>query len=293
MNSVNYDPTTQNLSYQSIQQLTFGTAPKATTGENLFDIQNGRPRLDSIYCENELPPIPVKDVFDARWSIAGTNGTLRNIFPEDSVNTIYRAVHQAGGVTGGASSAFPIGIMWRKSDIPAQSADPRNPKNMLWILKDDQTQGGIFYTNMKTAAMRPVQDVDLITIGSSTSDTVLLINNRNTITGFTISMVAVDGVEDNASIINGLNIAKIAPQPMSDEARVEFNISEPRVLKVEIFDALGSLVKSFSYDATTVGVNSINLDGKDNAGIPMTTGSYTVRLSSGSFNAVAPFVIVR
>src|SRR5690606_8976725 len=49
----------------AVQELIFGLAQNATTGEDSASLGN----LDSIYCEYELPPLPPTDVFDARWTI--------------------------------------------------------------------------------------------------------------------------------------------------------------------------------------------------------------------------------
>jgi len=77
---------------------------------------------------------------------------------------------------------------------------------------------------------------------------------------------------------------------MNEKATIKFNASVQGDIKLEIFDALGNLV---SVATVPAGVSQFDIDGVNNAGSMLATGSYKVRLSSGSYNAVAPLVIVR
>jgi len=103
--------------------LEFGTAAGATDG------------IDPEYGEEELPPVPPAGAFDARWQIAGTEGSLRDVreaLGGSRTQAIYRCLMQPG--TGG----YPMTLRWSRSQFPAG----------LFVLRDEFA-GSFFKVNMR------------------------------------------------------------------------------------------------------------------------------------------------
>ncbi|MDW7997306.1 MAG: hypothetical protein RMJ46_06490, partial [Bacteroidota bacterium] len=155
--------------FGAFQVLEWGTAPLATTGDD--PNRGGVGKLDSNYCEYELPPIPPNDVFDARWTVASTNGITRNIFPRAvpgvSGLAVYKGRFQAGSVTGNASEAYPVRISWNSQDVPDRQDASRNPAGSTWYIRDGASNGNIFSFNMRTGQGHSVPAVTLERNGDS------------------------------------------------------------------------------------------------------------------------------
>ncbi|MBU1700669.1 MAG: VCBS repeat-containing protein [Candidatus Eisenbacteria bacterium] len=81
--------------------LTFGAAIGAT---DTLDVQSG---------ENGLPPIPPSDVFDARFPIPGTEGSLINIHDYYNINDTFTLQWQPG------DEGYPMTVSWDPGELPS------------------------------------------------------------------------------------------------------------------------------------------------------------------------------
>jgi predicted outer membrane repeat protein len=268
------------------QELKFGTAPRnATTGEGL----DGEPigTLDANFCEYELPSIPPIDVFDARWTISLTNGTLRNIFPRAQNKPdvrVYKGRFQAGGVVGNTSLFYPVVIRWAKDEIPDKNDAQRNPTGGQWFIRDDKSNGNVFNYNMKTGEGYPQEgDIKLIDEGQYWK----LQIGRDNVTGFLIVHDWVSKVEPTEAPVFG--ISAVSPNPVSSSATITFGLSEEGQIKIELVDALGNVVGTI--------VNGYYGAGQYrevwNVSNEIASGVYFLRLTSGTKTYNYPVNIIR
>ena len=285
-------PITIENSKGGIQAMQFGTAPKdATTGDGL----DGEPigTLDNQFCEYELPPQPQKDVFDARWTVPNTNGTLRDIFPRAKTNVqdirIYKGIFQAGGVTGSGSLNYPIYIRWNKNDIPAKDDTKRNPTGSQWFIRDAGSNGNVFHYNMKTGAGNPQTGEISIT---ELNNVFTIQINRDAIDAFVIIHDWASGVNDNTAQFE-TGISAVQPNPIDKSAQIQFGLSVAGKVRMEVIDELGKVVSVVTDDNFEAGSHTIDWTAINFAGAPLVSGSYTLRMIAGSMNSTKSLIIVK
>lgn len=244
-------------------------------------------KLDSNYCEYELPPVPVIDVFDARWTIPNRNGILRSIYPFRNTvgDAVYRARFQVGGETGTSSAYYPVRISWCRAQIPAVTvADPGS-----YYIRDNQSSGGSeFSYNMKTGVGRSASEI--LHIEANGCDTLVISNT--TIDGFIIVYDFTSAVDDEGAEITDLAITKTAPNPFAISTAITFNVPSTKNVTVEIYDAIGTRVVTLASEVFTAGSHTIEWNGLVN-GAMTSSGLYTVRVTDGSRSSTQQIVLIR
>jgi len=273
--------------------LNYGTANNATTGER----QGEAGRLDSNYCEYELPPIPPRDVFDARWTIALTQGTTRNIFPRsnarDTNQAIYKARVQAGFITGDGSAAYPVTISWDRSLVPARNDATRNPSGASWHIRDGGTNGNYFAYDMALGEGRHSPTViDFLRNGNICT----IIINQDLVDGFNIVYDFVSGVEEEplTGLTNGgFELGENQPNPFAGTTSFAFGVPTMSHVKIEVFDALGNVATVLADGQYNNGRYSLKWDGKNAQGIEMSSGMYLYRMTAGGFSQTRRMMLVR
>ncbi len=268
----------------AFQVLTFGLNKTeiATRG----DEDGSYGRLDSNYCEYELPPVPYIDVFDARWTIPNRNGTLRNIFPHSATpgEAIYRARFQAGGETGQSSAYYPVKISWCRNQIPDRTTDEPGS----YYIRDDVSNGAQFSFNMKTGEGRSVADIQHKVANGC--DTIIII--RDALKGFIIVYDYTTAVDNEGTITTDLAITQTAPNPFSSSTAISFSTPGTKMISVEIYDAIGTKVATLANDMFSAGSHTIEWNGTSN-GVALSSGLYTVRIADGTKSVTQQIVLVR
>ncbi|MDZ4745979.1 MAG: T9SS type A sorting domain-containing protein [bacterium] len=268
----------------AFQVLTFGV--QGTSIATRGDEDGAYGKLDSNYCEYELPPVPIPDIFDARWTIPTRQGILRSIFPFSNQpgEAVYRARFQAGGSNGQSGEFYPVKLSWCRGDIPAR--DATNPGS--YYIRDDQSNGSLFNYNMKLGNGRSVADITHTSDG--TCDVITIF--RTSVEGFVIVYDFTTPVEEEKELSNTLAIVDAAPNPFTTSTAITFNAPGTKKVNVEIFDAIGVKVATLASEVFTAGRHTIDWNGTSN-GTSMSSGLYTVRISDGVTSATQQIVLVR
>ena len=270
------------------QDLQFGTAKNATTGEKEPDAG----KLDANYCEFELPPFPPTDVFDARWTIIKTNGIHRNIFPTavsgDKSTTMYKARFQSGAELGNTSPATPVTLKWKMSSVPSRTDSKRNPSGGSWRIMD----GGsfdYFQYDMATGTGKKNALID----AEATGDDFKITIKPDFINSFVILYDHASGVnEDQPTSVMGQSLVSEAnPNPANETVNFAITSSRENVT-VQVFDLLGNMVNTFSSDLG-VGTSNVSWNTRDNNGSPVAPGVYTVKLTIGNDIVIRNVVVAR
>lgn len=268
------------------QDLYFGTAQNATTGEKSDQTE----RLDADYCEYELPPLPPRDVFDARWTVSQTNGILRNIFPRAATGVegaeIYKARFQPGNLIQ-SSKAYPVRISWNRTEVPDRTDTQKNPSGGSWIIRDADNGGDYFDYNMRSGL--GVKASGSVIEHQITGDVVTITINQDIITGFIIYYDFTSGVEEGGDVA-GMNIGSITPNPADEATSITYSVPTVSNTKVEIYDALGNIVTTLYNGVGNQGVNTLNWDIR-NENVP--NGVYTVKLTHNGASITEKLVVVR
>lgn len=266
----------------AVQELIFGMAQNATTGEDAVSLG----QLDSIYCEYELPPLPPTDVFDARWTIPTRNGVLRNIFPRDpsagQERASWKAKFQPGFLEGGSPN-FPIVICWSISE-----AKKAGRAMMITDLRSGSGPGEnvAFRAYMQNPTGQNAFTVNGIRMDVRGDTACIEIIAPGIAEGFKIFYDVDTTLSVEAPITTGgeasFSLAANVPNPVTSSTEIGFYAPKRSDLRLEIFDATGKLVKTLVSESVAAGFHSSTWDGTDEKGHKVASGSYTYRLSSGS-----------
>lgn len=261
----------------AFQSMSFGIGSNATTGDGTDGRENGT--LDPNYCEFELANYPPLDAFDARWTIPTINGTTRSIYPAQiSQDQIWVGKIQPGGETGGTSNYYPIKITWNLADVPAPSNTNANPTGSVFYLRDATSNGGLFNINMNTGESRLTQGF----VYDENGGTATLTINQASIDAFIIYRDWQNSVtETSLDIVT--EVTDVTPNPVNNEAVINFNLNKSNNVQIQIVDVLGNVVTELVNEYYNAGSHRVEWNGRNITGQEIATGTYLVRMIAGDF----------
>ncbi len=284
----------------SVEKLQWGTAPSAsdpTTGDGNGPGEIGD--IDEDLCEFEIPPLPPNDIFDARWSLLTMNGLLRSIFPRGPQNTegIYEwlGLIQPGGENGRHGPAYPLVIEWNADEIPAKDDANLNPNGSSWYIRDANTKGNYFNINMKDGDIAKWSSQVDFTKPADNDGIGRIVIMTQAVDKFIITYDWMSPVaEPIAGLPDNVVIDQVSPNPYeTGDMRIRFGIPEHGDIKLDVVDALGRTVTKIANGAHSAGYYSVDWNGRDNSGDELSTGTYSLRLTSGGKTTAYPIVIVK
>jgi len=97
--------------------------------------------------------------------------------------------------------------------------------------------------------------------------------------------------EQPLSIEDG--IAKVNPNPATTTAMITFGVKDYGKIKLDVIDALGNVVATIADADYAAGMYDVQWNTKAADGQPLASGTYTLRLSTGSSTTTSRLVIVR
>jgi hypothetical protein len=269
----------------SSQTLVLGMARNATSGEESQIIG----RLDSSYCEYELPPLPPRAIFDARWIVPTRTGMLRNIQPENP-------------------SAGEPGIEWKATFQPGMNEDdvPHYPIIICWSISDaqkafyridvtDPLHGAIFRVDMKSPTISGAQlPSDGSVVLRVNWDTACVeIHASSSLQAFHIAVNTREGVDDPATASAGYTLSAATPSPFSSTTYISFFTPKRGRMKIELFDINGNAVRTLLDGTVEAGEHGVTWDGSGADGMPVPSGRYFCRLSAGEVHLVRSVVLLQ
>jgi hypothetical protein len=69
------------------------------------------------------------------------------------------------------------------------------------------------------------------------------------------------------------------PNPFNPHTRIEYDLPEGGLVRLVIFNALGQRVRTLIEASQQAGFHRLDWDGRDDAGIPLRSGTYFYRLA--------------
>lgn len=276
--------------------LTWGAASDngPTTGDGKDgDLEIGN--LDENFCEYELPPLPVSDVFDARWTMPERNGTERTIYPAGQQfpvsSFIYKAEIQPGGENGNTSPMYPLKVSWDKTCVPAVDDQDGNPDGTTWYLRDGFSNGQFFDIDMRTGLgwnNTAYTGLETVTVDG---DIVTLTITNSTINSLIIFSDIYTSVETNNNLVSGINA--ISPNPVTDATQITFTVDKTANVTMEVVDMLGNTVSSVVNNTYKAGTYTVNWNATSDTGVQLTNGAYRVRLTVDGQTSNYPVNVVK
>jgi hypothetical protein len=104
------------------------------------------------------------------------------------------------------------------------------------------------------------------------------------------------GVEngtDEMNVIPGYSLLQNYPNPFNPSTCIEFDLARTSQVKLEIYNILGSKVKTLVNDKLSVGHKSITWDGKDDQGKKVASGIYFYRLKTEEFSLTKRMLLLK
>ncbi|MCB0746635.1 MAG: CotH kinase family protein [Ignavibacteriae bacterium] len=86
-------------------------------------------------------------------------------------------------------------------------------------------------------------------------------------------------LNNNAELVNEFKLYQNYPNPFNPSTSISFNIATTGLVKLNIYDSIGKLVKTLVNDKNAAGNYSVMWNGKDNSGNNVSNGVYYYRLS--------------
>ncbi|NHZ87289.1 MAG: T9SS type A sorting domain-containing protein [Planctomycetia bacterium] len=83
------------------------------------------------------------------------------------------------------------------------------------------------------------------------------------------------------------------PNPFNPSTTITFDLSEDTNVKISIYDMTGRLIRQLVNQTMTVGSKTINWDGKDEAGNPVSGSVYFYNLQTGDYSQTKKMVLMK
>jgi hypothetical protein len=96
--------------------------------------------------------------------------------------------------------------------------------------------------------------------------------------------------------VNRLTTATLGnnmPNPFNPETRIDFSLTQPGQVRIEVFNTLGQKVKALLDEHRLAGNYSVTWDAKDDKGRSVPSGVYFYKLTTGSFTDTKKMVLVK
>jgi hypothetical protein len=91
-------------------------------------------------------------------------------------------------------------------------------------------------------------------------------------------VVSVHEANDVPSLFS---VSQNYPNPFNPTTTIEVTLPAPSSIEVTVFDLLGRTIRSYAFDHVSSGIHKIVWDGRDQDGMPVSSGAYIYRARSG------------
>ena len=110
----------------------------------------------------------------------------------------------------------------------------------------------------------------------------------------TARVVFPTGVEDAGKVIPGdMRMEAAYPSPFNESTRVRYRLPRAATVSLRVLDVLAKPVRVLARGQQAAGEHTVRWDGRDDAGQPLPSGVYLIRLEAGGQVATRKVVLVR
>ena len=83
------------------------------------------------------------------------------------------------------------------------------------------------------------------------------------------------------------------PNPFNATTRIAFTLPAPADIRLQIFSVQGLCIRTLAAGRTAAGAHRLDWDGRDEAGLPASSGLYLCLLQSGEAQQVKRMLLLR
>ena len=122
-----------------------------------------------------------------------------------------------------------------------------------------------------------------------------IINDYDIIEGNdgTISLPKIQIEQELALILDHYSLDQNFPNPFNPETEIRYQLPEAAHVNLAIYNLLGQKIQTLIDKELQAGFHSMKWDGKNDAGIGITSRVYLFNLQAGSFHAIKKMVLLR
>ncbi len=146
----------------------------------------------------------------------------------------------------------------------------------------------LFFLCLLSSAKAQTIDSLIVKLRNGTEVAIALSNIEN----ITFDSVT-SAVREFPLLPNRVTIVRNFPNPAIAATKIEFDVSTPCPVEVEIYNIHGDNIRRLHKSNCEVGPNSLNWDGLDGVGTNVPSGTYFYRLSLGSDTRAGKLIISR
>lgn len=89
------------------------------------------------------------------------------------------------------------------------------------------------------------------------------------------------------------DLAQNYPNPFNPTTTIRYQLPEAADVKLVIYNILGQAVRTLVDEHKVAGYYAVNWDGRNNRGVPVTTGVYYYKITAGSFSASKKMLLMK
>lgn len=100
-------------------------------------------------------------------------------------------------------------------------------------------------------------------------------------------------IEDLTAVPQSINIESVYPNPFNPQVTLQYVSSQSGLVQIKVYDLQGRLVKNLYSGSQEQGSHTINWDGTNNLGQIVTSGTYLLKVATGSSTALKKLTFLR
>ncbi len=151
----------------------------------------------------------------------------------------------------------------------------------------------LLYAEERHITVRSCSRVDITDWNEDGHDD-LIIGGPNGYVHLFLNSGNVTDINDEPTVIPGdFILYQNYPNPFNPVTTIKFNIARPVEVKLEIYNAVGQLIRKTDYGYLPSGTYKYKWDGKTEMGKKVASGTYIYRMTAGSFTKVRRMLFIK
>ncbi|KAF5032445.1 Carboxypeptidase regulatory-like domain protein [anaerobic digester metagenome] len=257
------------------------TDNRLLTGYNVYRLMAGQEANEAQWVLLTDEMISATNFNDTSWE-GLPNGTYRW-----GIKAVYTA-----GVTSGAAFSNPL---QKENQFGTIVGFVRRSNNQG--IANATVAAGEYSATTNTAGayslVLPVGVYD-VTVSANgftpqTFNDIVVAPNQNT----TLNVILIPvSNEDNISPVTATALKGNMPNPFNPETTIRYDILDPCIVNIEVYNLKGQKVRTLLNEAKTSGRHSVVFDAKDDRGNMLSSGVYFYRFTAGSYTSTRKMLLM-
>lgn len=111
--------------------------------------------------------------------------------------------------------------------------------------------------------------------------------------GLTISVDGIVGIDEDNTIPRAFDLLQNYPNPFNPQTDIRYQIADIGFINLVVFDVLGRKVRTLVKKSQVAGSYQVTWDGRNDAGVAVSSGIYFYRLQTGEFSRTRRMLLMK